>query len=137
MKKAIFILLSVLFIGSLTGCSFLEETTNSVNYVNETSDYINDLSEFANEATQLPEEELVIKLEGLQDTIKDFLTIEPPSLAEDIHQKLESQSQALLDATNGIIDQGEIAVEQFKESEVYQTMENIIEFQSQIEQLEL
>lgn len=145
MKKTISILfVSVFFI--LSGCSFLEEANNSINYATEGTEYINELSTFTedtsslvNEAVNNPEaqEELESKLTSLQETIKEFNTIEAPAIAEDIHKNVKEQNQKLLDVTDNVLQNGEVAVEKLKESDIYQTIENITSLTNQIEQLGL
>lgn len=145
MKKLISILfVSVFFI--LSGCSFLEEANNSINYATEATEYINELSTFAedssslvNEAVNNPEAkaELESKLTSLQDTIKEFNKIEAPSIAEDIHKNVEEKNQQLLDITDHVLQNGEVAVEKLKESEIYQTIDNITSLTNQIEKLGL
>lgn len=134
MKKLI-IMLFVTAVFTLSGCSFLEEANDSLNYANEATEYMNELSTFAEEASSLEGAELESRLESLRTTIEDFLEIEPPSIAEGIHKELENKSQVLLDATNNILENGEVAIEQLKQSEVYKTIENITTLKSQIEEL--
>ncbi|MDY7045496.1 MULTISPECIES: DUF6376 family protein [unclassified Virgibacillus] len=135
MKKSFLLLITVTLV-FLSGCSLLEETTHSLNYANEASDYINTLSNFAEETSSLEGQALLSHLESLKGTIEDFTTIDPPTIATDIHQELENKSQVLLDTTNNIIDSGETAVEQLKQSDLYQTIENITDLKNQIEALD-
>ncbi|WP_087973466.1 DUF6376 family protein [Oceanobacillus rekensis] len=141
MKKIIsFVLLTIV----LTGCSIVEETNNTLNYATEATDYLNELSNFAeetsgllNEATTDPaaKEELEDRLLSLEDSIKNFNNIEVPTIAEGIHQTITEKNQQLLDATNNVVQNGEVVVEQMQNSEIYQTIENITELKNQIEQL--
>ncbi len=136
MKKLIISLIVVTTL-ILSGCSFLQEANDSLNYATETTDYINELSTFAEEAPNLEGQELKSRLESLKGTIKDFMEIEPPSLAEDIHKELENKSQVLLDATNKILKDGKVTIEQLKQSEIYKTIDNITQLKNQIEDLGL
>ncbi|RIU89449.1 DUF6376 family protein [Oceanobacillus picturae] len=134
MKKLVVIpILAVCII--LSGCSFLEETNDSINYVSEATDYINDLSSFVEESTSLEGEELANRVQTLQTTIEDFIRVEAPGFAEDIHQELKNKSETLLTATNELLNNGEVAIEQLQDSHVYQTIENITELMNQIENL--
>lgn len=145
MKKLISVLfVSVFFI--LSGCSFLEEANNSINYATEATEYINELSTFAEDTSPLVKEavnnpeakaELESKLTSLQDTIKEFNKIEAPSIAEDIHKNVKEKNQQLLDITDNVLQNGEVAVEKLKESEIFQTIENITSLTNQIEKLGL
>ncbi|GAQ17657.1 lipoprotein [Oceanobacillus picturae] len=136
MKKLVVIpILAVCII--LSGCSFLEETNDSINYVSEATDYINDLSSFVEESTSLEGEELANRVQTLQTTIEDFIRVEAPGFAEDIHQELKNKSETLLTATNELLNNGEVAIEQLQDSHVYQTIENITGLMNQIENLGL
>lgn len=136
MKKVMLGLLSLSLL-LLSGCALLEETTNSLNYAEEATAYVNDLNNFLEKASTLEADELRTELKNLQTTITDFIDIDPPAIAEDIHQELKSRSEQLLDTTNNLMDQGEITVEQITDTELYRTIENIQSLQNQIEQLEL
>ncbi|MBP1949703.1 DUF6376 family protein [Virgibacillus litoralis] len=136
MKKLIISLIMVTTL-ILSGCSFLQEANDSLNYATETTEYINELSTFAEEAPNLEGQELKSRLESLKGTVKDFMEIEPPSMAEDIHKELENKSQVLLDATNKILQDGEVTIEQLKQSEIYKTIDNITKLKKQIEDLGL
>ncbi|RFA36614.1 hypothetical protein CAI16_04300 [Virgibacillus dokdonensis] len=136
MKKVTLGLLSLSLLW-LSGCALLEETTNSLNYAEEATAYVNDLNHFLEEASTLEADELRTELENLQTTITDFIDIDPPTIAEDIHEELKSRSEQLLDTTNDLMNQGEVTVEQIKNTELYRTIENIQSLQNQIEQLEL
>ncbi|PAV29691.1 hypothetical protein CIL05_09975 [Virgibacillus profundi] len=145
MKKIISIIfVSVFFL--LSGCSFLEEANDSINYATEATEYINELSTFAEDTSSLVQEaannpeakaELESKLTSLEDTITEFNNVEVPGIADDIHQNLEEKNQQLLDITNNVMENGEVAVEKLQESEIYQTIENITGLMNQIEELGL
>ncbi|WP_164669844.1 DUF6376 family protein [Virgibacillus doumboii] len=135
MKKFISIL--IVSVIALSGCSLLEEANDSLNYANEATEYMNELSTFAEEAPSLEGAELKTQLESLQTTIEDFMEIEPPSIAEGLHKELENKSQVLLDGINNVLENGEVAIEQLKQSEIYETIENITTLKKQIEELGL
>ncbi|GAA0594727.1 DUF6376 family protein [Virgibacillus siamensis] len=134
MKKLLSIMVMVSII-ALSGCSLLEEANKSINYATEATEYINELSTFAEKASNIEGENLKSELESLETTIKDFKETEPPSIAKDIHKELENKSQTLLDAINNVQKNGEVTIEKLKQSNVYQTIENITELKQQIEQL--
>lgn len=143
MKKFIGMLLVTLLL-ALSGCSLLEEANNSLNYVNETTEYINELSTFAEDTTSLVNEaanntevkaELESKLTSLQEEIQAYNGIEVPALAEDIHQELKAKNQQLEEAVNQVLQNGEVAVEQLKQSELYRTIDDITALLDQVKQL--
>ncbi|MFC4559012.1 DUF6376 family protein [Virgibacillus kekensis] len=132
MKK---ILLMIVAIATLSGCSMLEEANDSLNYVNEATEYINELSTFAEEATSLNAAELESRLVSLKSEIEEFMALEAPTVAEDLHAELENKSQVLLEEINTAMENGEIAVEQLEQSEIYQTINNITDLMKQVENL--
>ncbi|MFC4022289.1 DUF6376 family protein [Oceanobacillus longus] len=141
MKK---IMILIIFTIALSGCSFIEETNNSLNYATEATDYFNDLSNFAEETSGLvnqaasdpaAKEELETQLIALEESITDFNALDAPGIAEGLHQNLTEKNQQLLDITDGIIQNGEVAIDQLQNSDLYQTIENITELKSQIEEL--
>lgn len=136
MKKLISMIV-VLTVIMLSGCSFLEEANKSLDYANKATEYINELTTFAEEVPTLEGAELESRLKSLRDTIKEFMEIDPPSFAEEIHSKLESKSQVLLDASNKILESGEVAIEKLEQTEIYKTIDNITSLMDQIEQLGL
>ncbi|NBJ69856.1 MULTISPECIES: DUF6376 family protein [Clostridia] len=136
MKKIILSMLCFLVL-LLSGCSILEEASDSLNYLDEATTYLNDLNNFIEEAASLEKDQLMTRLENLETTITDFINLDPPEAAEDIHQELRNQSELLLDETYRLMEQGELTFEQVKDTDIYQTIENIHSLQNQIEQLEL
>lgn len=89
----------------------VRKSNGFIRLCHEATGYINNLSEFAEETSSLETDQLVARLEDLTGTIENFTKIEPPTIAEDIHQELTDNSEALLEITNSIVDQGEITVE--------------------------
>jgi len=130
----------------LSGCSFLEETDNTLNYATEAVDYVNELTSFAEDTTSLineaisdpaAKEELENQLTALQDSITNFNEIEVPAIAEELHQTFTENNEKLLNITNNVLENGEVAIEQLQDSEIFQTIENITELKNQIEELGL
>lgn len=145
MKKLISMLLVTTLL-ALSGCSFLEEANNSLNYVNESTEYINDLSKFAEETSSLVSEvatnsevkaELESKLESLKEKVQEYNGIEVPAIAENIHQELLAKNKQLEESVNKVLQNGEVAVDQLKQSELYQTIDDITSLMDQVEQLGL
>lgn len=143
MKKWIylFVLLIPLLMG---GCNLLDEANKSLEYVNEATAYLNDLSTFAENAPQLIQDassnieakgELENQLTGLLEEIESFNTIEPPTIAEDLHQQLVEKNEVLIEQINQVLINGEILLDQIESSGIYKTIEELTEFQNQLEQL--
>ncbi|KIL42571.1 DUF6376 family protein [Jeotgalibacillus soli] len=145
MKKISLLLLTCTFL-ILGGCSVLEEVNSSVNYVNEGTEYINELTAFGEEASSLlndaatsPEakEELEEQLTALRANIEEFNEIEPPSLAEDIHQSIVSKNEQLIEEIDRVYQNGELAIEQLNNTEIFTTINELRDTLNQIEELEL
>lgn len=145
MKKFIsMILVSTLL--TISGCSFLEEANSSLNYVNESTEYINELSTFAEETSSLISDaannsevraELESQLTNLKENIEAYNEIEVPALAEELHQELTAKNQELEEAVNTVLQNGEVAIDQLQQSEIYQIINQITGLLEQIEQLGL
>ncbi|MCM3651864.1 DUF6376 family protein [Metabacillus litoralis] len=130
----------------LSACGVLDEVNNSLDYVNEAQSYIDSLSEFGAEAPQLVQDaaldpdarvELENQINTLVGEIEEFNTIEPPSLAEDIHQNVVSKNEVLLDEINQVMDNGELVLEKFENSEIMNTVNDVTSLLDKVENLEL
>ncbi|MBB6444936.1 DUF6376 family protein [Bacillus benzoevorans] len=143
MKKLLY-LFAVLIPLLLSGCSLLEETNKSLEYVNETTDYLNDLSTFAENAPQMfqdaatsqeTKKDLENQLTSLSAEIENFNSIEPPVIAEDIHQQLVAKNEVLIDQINQVMVNGEILLDQIENTGIYTTIEEITKLRNQLEEL--
>jgi hypothetical protein len=140
MKKIIIVLLfsTIIFI---SGCGFLEETQNTINYATEATEYLNEMSTHAEEVqTYLNEgsvnaEDIEATLTELEGTVEEFNAIEVPAIAEGIHNDILANNEKLLDIINNVQENGELAIEELQNSEIYQTIESITNFMNQVEQL--
>lgn len=140
MKKVITVLIvsSIIFI---SGCGFLEETQDTINYATETTEYLNEMSTFAEEVQNVLGEgnanvaELETTLTDLEGTVEEFNTIEVPAIAEGIHNDILAKNDQLLDIVNQVQENGEIAIEEIENSQFYQTIESFTNLMDQVEQL--
>jgi len=129
----------------LSGCSFLGEVNESLDYVNEATNHIDTLNTFAEDAPQLVQEaisdpaareELETQLVSLQQDIEEFINLnEVPSIAENIHQELVDKNELLLIEINKVLEDGQIAVEKLEESELFQTVNEVTDLMNQLENL--
>ncbi|MRH41352.1 hypothetical protein GH741_01535 [Aquibacillus halophilus] len=122
---------SILLIMVLSGCSFLGEVNESIDYTEEATTHINNLSDFAENAPQMIEdaandpaarEELASKLQTLKEEVEAFNLVDPPSIAKDIHESLVNKNEILLDEINKVLENGKLAVEQLENSEIVKTI---------------
>lgn len=131
----------------LMGCSMIEEGKNSIDYAQKATDYVNKVSAFANEAPGLVEKaindsaarkELETKLGDLQKDIPAFNELIPPDVAKDIHQQIVGYNEklnALIDTTMKKIEEGKIDVEQFKNSELMKTVQQVQDLKDKVQNL--
>src|SRR5690606_31911401 len=139
-KKIIFILMlsTIVFI---SGCGILEETQNTLNYATEATEYVNEMSTYGEEVQSLLNETNVdiaedeTTLTELEVTVEVFNKIKVPAIAEGIHNDILANNEKLLDMINQVQENGEIAIDELKNSEIFQTIESITNFMNQIEQL--
>jgi len=133
-----------LFLG---GCSFVEEASNTVNYVGEATDYMNVVTDFVNEVPALAKEavtdqqsftELETRLHDMTKEIQTFVDVQPPEFAVDLHQQILDYSEKaeqgidvyLNDMEDGILDPALL-----ENTEVFQTLEEITTIVDNIKQL--
>lgn len=147
MKLKKTILLVFLITIGLMGCSVIEEGKNSIDYAQKATDYVNEVSAFANEAPGLVEKaindstarnELETKLREIQKDIPAFNELTPPDVAKDIHQQIVGYNEklnALIDTTMKKIEEGKMDVEQFKNSELMQTVQQVQDLKDKVQNL--
>ncbi|GLB59239.1 DUF6376 family protein [Cytobacillus sp. NCCP-133] len=144
MKK--YLIIGLLAISMLlSGCSFLGEVNNSIEYVNQATEHINTLNHFAEEAPQLIKEaaadpalkqELEDRLITLKQEVEEFIALKDiPALAKDIHQELVNQNEALLAEINQVLENGNLALDQLENSELFSTINEVTSLKNRIEAL--
>lgn len=139
--KKIIVLLTLSFAFILSGCGLLEETQNTINYATEATEYIDELNNFAEEAQNIISEgnvnmdQLGIILNDIEESISQFNGVNVPSIAVGIHESIISKNEQLLSAIHKVEENGEIAIEEIQNSEIFQTIESITNLMDKIEQL--
>ena len=133
MKIKSILLACIVSIG-LMGCSLVEEGKNSLDYAQKATDYVNEISAFANDAPALAEKavndsearkQLETKLSEIKQDIPAFNELTPPDVAKDLHQQIVGYNEklnTLIDTAMTKIEEGKVDVEQFKNSELMQTV---------------
>jgi PBP1b-binding outer membrane lipoprotein LpoB len=129
----------------LSGCSFLGEVNNSIDYVSQATEHINTLNNFAEEAPQMLKEaaadpalkqELEDRLITLKQGVEEFIALNDiPTIAEDIHQELVNQNEALLAEINKVLENGNLALDKLESSEVFTTINEVTSLINRIESL--
>ncbi|WP_246041643.1 DUF6376 family protein [Robertmurraya kyonggiensis] len=143
MKK--FTIMLVLATMLLSGCSFLNEVNDTLDYVGVTTEHIERLNTFAEEAPQLVEDalsnpelvtELEAKLTTLKTEIEEFIALSDiPTIAEDIHQELVSKNELLLEEINKVLENGHIALDKLENSQIFTTISDVTSLMNRIENL--
>jgi PBP1b-binding outer membrane lipoprotein LpoB len=150
MRKAPF-LFTMLLTLILSGCSLLGEVNDSLEYVDQATEQINTITNLGEEAPQMlrdaasdPEvkKELENQLNSLREDIAEFNEIEPPAIAEDLHQQLVNKNEELEDAINTIMENGEIAIDKLENVDlenipIFNTINEFRNILNQIEELGL
>ena len=146
MKKMLTIL-GMIAIVFLSGCSFLGEVNDTLEYVNTTTAYIETANNFANNVQQLASDavtnetarqELENELTTMKKEINNFNQIEPPSIAEDIHQQIVSSNTKLeegIDLYLTNIENGQLDPALLENSEILTTINEISSLMNKIENL--
>ncbi|MBP3972392.1 hypothetical protein KAF80_25955 [Bacillus sp. WL1] len=141
------ILLACIFSIGLMGCSLVEEGKNSLDYAQKATDYVNEISAFANDAPALAEKavndsearkELEKKLSEIKQDIPAFNELTPPDVAKDLHQQIVGYNEklnTLIDTAMTKIEEGKVDVEQFKNSELMQTVDQVRDLKDKIQNL--
>lgn len=142
------ILIYVCIAALVSGCSVLDEINNSLNYVDTTTTYISDAAVFADKIQTMGMQvttdletvkSLKTELGSMKEKIINFNGIEAPALAKEIHNQLVNYNEILLNEINGYLDKlnSNINVEAIKDTQIFQTVEKIIQIQQQIEKISL
>lgn len=146
MKIKSILLVFIVSIG-LMGCSIVEEGKNSIDYAQKATDYVNEISAFANDAPALAEKavndsearkELETKLSEIKQDIPAFNELTPPDVAKDLHQQIVGYNEklnALIDTAMTKIEEGKVDVEQFKNSELMQTVDQVRDLKDKVQNL--
>ncbi|MES5954618.1 DUF6376 family protein [Bacillus fungorum] len=146
MKIKSILLVFIVVIG-LMGCSLVEEGKNSLNYAQKATDYVNEISAFANDAPALAEKavndsearkELEAKLSEIKQDIPAFNELTPPDVAKDLHQQIVGYNEklnTLIETAMTKIEEGKVDVEQFKNSELMQTVDQVRDLKDKIQNL--
>ncbi|PGL98638.1 hypothetical protein CN943_07110 [Bacillus thuringiensis] len=146
MKIKSILLVFIVSIG-LMGCSIVEEGKNSIDYAQKATDYVNEISAFANEVPALAEKaindgtarkELETKLNEIKQDIPAFNELTPPDVAKDLHQQIVGYNEklnSLIDTSMKKIEEGKMDVEQFKNSELMQTIDQVRDLKDKVQNL--
>ncbi|PWN74218.1 DUF6376 family protein [Bacillus paranthracis] len=131
----------------LMGCSLVEQGKNSIDYAQKATDYVNEISAFANDAPALAEKavndsearkELEAKLSEIKQDIPAFNELTPPDVAKDLHQQIVGYNEklnTLIDTAMTKIEEGKVNVEEFKNSELMQMVDQVRDLKEKVQNL--
>lgn len=147
MKKLWKLIITAVFVISLSACSSLEEVNEAINYTEAATSHINNLNQFAEEAPALIEaaaasipakEELEAKLIELKGQIEEFIALtDIPKIAQDIHQEFIEQNELLLTEINTVLENGHLVLDRIENAEIITTINNAAALLNRIESLGL
>jgi hypothetical protein len=81
-------------------------------------------------------QELEDRLITLKQGVEEFIALNDiPTIAEDIHQELVNQNEALLAEINKVLENGNLALDKLESSEVFTTINEVTSLINRIESL--
>ncbi|MGE6226016.1 DUF6376 family protein [Paenibacillus chitinolyticus] len=108
------LVLAVLTVLMLSGCSLLEGVNSTLNYGEEAKTYLQEATAFAEnlpaaarEAVTDPQagEKVKKELEAMRENISSFNGLDAPGFAEDLHKQIVSYNETMLGTINGHLEQ--------------------------------
>jgi TolA-binding protein len=139
-----FLITALLMVG---GCSFVEEASTTVTYVNEAVNYVSEVDAFVKEVPPLTKQavsdkqaliELEAKLTEMKEDIQSFNELQAPEVAADLHQQVVAHNQKAeegIDLYLNHIEDGKLDPAVLENTEVFQTLQEITSIIEQIKQL--
>lgn len=144
-----FIVTMLLFAAMLTGCKIVDEVNTSLQYATDAAAFLNEAQRFAQEVPALAEqaiadpatiEALRREFASMRDAAAEFRALNAPAIAEELHKQLVKYSEqisAQLEEYIRQIDEKVIDLEALANAPMLETIRNMTELMSQIEQLGL
>lgn len=141
------LLLLILAIGLLSGCSLLDKVNQSLNYVDEATQFINSgtqlaeqLPVLAGQAVTDPEARTALKneLTEMKAKIEAFNKLEPPAFAKSVHQQLLGYNETLMKEINSYLEQiklGQIDWKAITDSQLVQTLDQVTQILDKVQNL--
>lgn len=143
MRKYVLIF-SIIVSVFLSGCSLLEGVNQSLDYVNKATEHINTLKNFGEEAPQLIQDaatnpdakaQLEDRLNNLLVQIDEFNEVNPPAVAEGVHNKIVQKNEALKEVIENAMVNGELALDQLENSELLKLINDVTNLMNIVENL--
>ncbi|WP_217556668.1 DUF6376 family protein [Paenibacillus sp. GbtcB18] len=107
------LVLAVLTVLMLSGCSLLEGVNSTLNYGEEAKTYLQEAAAFAEnlpaarDAVTDPQagEKVKKELEAMRENISSFNGLDAPGFAEDLHKQIVGYNETMLGTINGHLEQ--------------------------------
>ncbi len=143
--KKLFIL--PLLLVALSGCSLIEDATNGLQYTEDVTQFIADAEVFSNDLPQLIEQaqndvtafsDVEQRLQEFQTEIEEVQALNPPELAESIHNDLMEYTEQLESGVEEMIQAAQeqvINIEAVENSALFQAIRDIQQIQQNLNQL--
>lgn len=131
----------------LSGCSYLNTASDTLDYVKEATNYLDKIENFAAETPPLIKQvidtpsaadELTAKLQQMKDDIQSFNTLDVPEPVNGFHQEIIEQNNLLtqqIDFYLNAIKEGKLDPSTLKTSELLQPVQEITSIIEQIQKL--
>jgi hypothetical protein len=140
--KRYFLTIGLILMLVLTGCGVVSDVTNTVEYIDETSEYINAMTKFSNDANSLFSQavedpaattELINQLTNLKKEMLDFNNLTPPEAIQETHQQLVDANAQMITAIEGY-ENGSLQIQELlQNNELLQTIQGLNDTLQQLE----
>jgi len=141
------LLLAVLTISLLSGCTLLDNVNQSLNYVDEATKFINEGTQLAEHLPVLAERsitdpqartDLKNQLTEMKAKIEAFNKLEPPGFAKNVHQQLLGYNEILMKEINAYLEQlnlGQVDWKAITNSKLVQTLDQLTQVLDKVQNL--
>lgn len=128
-------------------CSPIEDTKNTLTYINGAEDYMNEMSQFTEDFPTMAEaalrdtqaaQELESYVQQIQQDIETFNKLESPAMMEELHSEILNHNENIqqgLKTFEQELENGTLNIEFIENSEVLKSVQDIQNIYEQIEQL--
>ncbi|MDQ0268137.1 DUF6376 family protein [Cytobacillus purgationiresistens] len=128
-------------------CSPIEDTKDTLIYINGVEDYMNELSRFTEEFPSMAEEalsesqaaqELETRVQQVQEDIETFNQLDSPVIMEELHDELLKQNENMQQGLESLeieLEKGTLNIEFIEDSEILKSIQGIEGIYEQIEKL--
>lgn len=147
MKRVLTSMVIVVLLAVGAACSPIEDTKNTLTYVNGVEDYMTEMSTYMEELPVLTKEavnnkeakeQLETMVQDLEQQVEVFNELKAPSAMEDVHAKILKQNEKIAQEITSFeqsLAQDVLTPELLLHSELYQSFEEVQSIYEQIQKL--